>query len=113
MTTGTTCSRVSLYRRHKRLISALNSLLSNKLIDKTKYKALKNRVDELYSEWRKSMNESREKSSRPRGRPIPPDDRRNYSSCKCGCGRTPAPGQAYAFRSCAPLADFGIMKAAV
>lgn len=106
------CSRISIYRRHKRLIAALDSLLRNRLITRKEYQEHKRKVDAMYERWRKEWKRTQPKNPRSRGRPMPPDDRRNYKTCKCGCGKPPAPGQAYASRECAPLSNYGLERAA-
>lgn len=103
------CSRVSIYRRHKRLIAALNALRESGLITGRTHRAFRRHADKLYARWRADWRASQPKASRPRGRPIPAEDRRNYTACKKdGCGRPPAPGQAYCSRDHAPLADYGL-----
>jgi len=105
-------TRCSLFRRYKRLISALDALLINRFITRKRYKEMRTRADDLYAKWKSERRRlCSKKPGRPR-RPIPPDDRRLYTSCKCGCGRPPAPGQAYATRECAPFADYGVERVA-
>lgn len=102
------CSRVSLYRRHKRLVAAINALLDNGLISKKGSEEFKRKIETAYAQWRAEWRAKQPKSLRPRGRPMPADDRRRYTVCKKpGCGKPPAPGQAYCSRGCAPLAHYG------
>lgn len=95
---------ITLLRRYRRLLSALDALLESKVISAREHGDRKKLVVFLYDQWRESWRKGLP-PGRGRGRPKI-EDRSVFKVCKrAGCGKPPAKDQCYCSPDHAPYAE--------
>jgi hypothetical protein len=94
--------RVDLYRRYKRMLSAIDLLNENQVVLSLEAEILKQVANRVYD----GLKAERKKHSRPPGRPKSTPKPLVRECRKPGCSLPPAPGQVYCSREHAPFGFF-------
>jgi hypothetical protein len=101
-------SRMTIYRKYKRLLKAINSLRENRILREKDFQKAQTAIEMLYVSLKSDRKKNRPKDSRPVGRPksIP-----EISVSDCGnhrCKNKRAIGQKYCSKECAPCGLYGV-----
>lgn len=103
-------SRITIYRRYKRMLVALRLLEEGGVLAKDELEKKLALVEELYRDLKLERKRNRPKEARPVGRPRSQSEHQSERCKRPGCKNEPAKNQAYCSKECSPCGYYDALN---